>query len=90
MGEVRRARDTTLARGGAAVVITSHILERVQKLCSRIVLLRDGATALDSAVEALISSDSTRGPRNLESVVLEVLGLFVDERDVLSWMEHEV
>ncbi len=79
-----------LARGGAAVVITSHIMERVQTLCSRIVLIRDGTIALDSAVETLISTDSAGQRRDLEAVVLEALGRSVDERDVLSWIEHEV
>jgi ABC-type Na+ transport system ATPase subunit NatA len=70
--------------------MTSHILDRVETLCSRIVLIRNGAVALDSAVEALIATDATGRRRDLETVVLEALGRSVDERDVLTWLEHEV
>jgi ABC-2 type transport system ATP-binding protein len=79
-----------LARGGAAILITSHILERMEKLCERIVLVRDGAVAMDSAVTMLVDGDAAHPRRDLESAVFDALGRSVDERDVLSWMEHEV
>jgi ABC-2 type transport system ATP-binding protein len=78
-----------IARGGAAVVITSHILERVEQLCTRVVLIRNGAIALDSSMEALTAPTPASAGRDLETVVLEVLGRSVSERDVLPWLERE-
>jgi ABC-2 type transport system ATP-binding protein len=79
-----------MAREGAAVVITSHVLERVEKLCSRVVMIRNGAIALDSSIDQLVTRNASRAiPRDLESAVLEVLGRSVDERDVLSWLARE-
>jgi ABC-2 type transport system ATP-binding protein len=79
-----------MARDGAAVVITSHVLERVEKLCSRILMIRNGAVALDAPIDQLVARTGPRAlPRDLETAVLEILGRSVDARDVLSWLARE-
>lgn len=46
-----KAELRTLARAGAAVLFSSHVTETVERLCDRVVLLRDGRVAREMSRE---------------------------------------
>jgi ABC-2 type transport system ATP-binding protein len=59
-----------LAQRGKAIVYSSHILEVVERVCSRVIVLHQGAIVADDAVErlqTLMSRDS------LEAVFSELV-----------------
>ncbi len=74
---IRRMRDTILrrAKGGAAVLLSSHMLPLVQELCSRVVIMFRGRKMGDGTVQELAArvelheADST-----LEEIFLRVTG----------------
>jgi ABC-2 type transport system ATP-binding protein len=50
---VLRHLVTILAARGKAVLYTSHVLEVVEKLCSRVIVIHDGRVVADDSVEQL-------------------------------------
>lgn len=56
-----------LNKAGKTILLTSHYLEEVEKLCSRIGIINNGKLALEDSKDALIS-----GGKTLESVYLGV------------------
>lgn len=54
---------------GGAVVITSHRLEEVERLCDRVLLLHEGSIELSGTVASLLEN---RGETSLRELVLEL------------------
>jgi len=50
---VLRQLMTTLARRGKAVLYSSHVLELVEKVCDRVIVIHEGRVIADGTVEAL-------------------------------------
>jgi len=44
---------TELARQGKTILYSSHVLEVVEKICSRVIILRNGSVVADDSVERL-------------------------------------
>ncbi len=66
-----KAELRELARGGAAVLFSSHVTETVERLCDRVVILRRGRVAHEMAREAWGATGESHSP--LERVFLQVV-----------------
>ena len=66
------ARLKTFAEQGGAVVLTSHRMEEVERLCGRVLLLSEGGIILQGTPEELARQSEGKGLRDL------VLGLQED------------
>ena len=76
-----KAELRRLARGGAAILFSSHVTETVERLCDRVVLLHDGRVARQLARAEWGAGDDLHSP--LERLFLDVLGgVPVDEAPV--------
>jgi ABC-2 type transport system ATP-binding protein len=61
-----------LARGGGAILFSSHVTETVERLCDRVVLLHEGRVARQLARAEWGAGDDLHSP--LERLFLDVLG----------------
>lgn len=69
----------SLQQRGVTLVLTSHILEVVERLCPRIAIIDDGK------LKAFGTHDELgRGERTLESLFVELVGS--TQKDPLSWL----
>ncbi|QED26087.1 ABC transporter ATP-binding protein [Microvenator marinus] len=66
---IREALKVHCEQGGA-VLLSSHILEMLEKVCSRVVMLRGGAVVLDSPMSDL----DREGGKDLTRIYLELSG----------------
>lgn len=71
---MRRMKDRILehARGGAAVLLSSHQLHLVRELCTEVAVIRHGRIVARATPEALASSGAAAGG-SLEDAVLDLL-----------------
>ncbi len=71
---------------GTTIFFSSHILEVVERLCSRVVVIASGRIVADGTVEALRRRVSEGTDVTLEDVFMEVVG--AEEREGrLSWLD---
>jgi ABC-2 type transport system ATP-binding protein len=61
----------TLAREGKTIVYSSHILDVVERVCDRVVIIDKGRLLLDGAPDELVSS---RGSGTLEKLFTQLTG----------------
>jgi ABC-2 type transport system ATP-binding protein len=59
----------SLQRHGVTIILTSHVMEVVEQLCTRIAILGDGKLLADGAVEEL-----RRGAGSLERLFVDLVG----------------
>ncbi|HEX6307225.1 MAG TPA: ABC transporter ATP-binding protein [Longimicrobiales bacterium] len=71
-GAIRRMKRTILDRaaGGAAVILSSHLLGLVEELCSRILVIQEGETVAMGSLEQIIAERPGLAGRGLEDVFL--------------------
>jgi ABC-2 type transport system ATP-binding protein len=62
---------TTLAREGKTIVYCSHILDVVERVCDRVIIIHQGAVVADGTVEAL---KAQAGESSLERVFNRLTG----------------
>lgn len=67
---MRRMKATIAARaaGGAAVVLSSHLLHLVEELCTRVVVLYRGSVAAQGALADIVAQRPELAGRSLEEV----------------------
>jgi ABC-2 type transport system ATP-binding protein len=68
---IRRMKDSILkrARGGAAIIISSHLLHLVEEICSRILILKNGRKIADGTLAEITRKFSEQsGDANLEEI----------------------
>ena len=68
---IRRMKDSILqrARGGAAIIVSSHLLHLVEEICSRILILKNGRKVIDGTLAEIRQQFSEQaGKSNLEDV----------------------
>lgn len=72
---IRRMKQTILASaaGGAAVLLSSHLLPLVEQLCSRVLILRQGDIVADGTVAALLARATGPGSRTLEDAFISLM-----------------
>jgi ABC-2 type transport system ATP-binding protein len=66
--------------GGGTVIFSSHVMEVVEKLCSHVAILSEGA------IKAVGTLAEVRGDRSLEEVFVEVVGGRTATGRELSWL----
>jgi ABC-2 type transport system ATP-binding protein len=74
---IRRMRETIVARarGGAAVLLSSHLLHLVEEICSRVIIMAGGKKVADGTFAELASrADLAAAGSNLEQIFLRVTG----------------
>lgn len=73
---IRRMKQTIVAqaRRGAAVILSSHILQLVEELCTRILVIKEGREVVTGSLEEIRSSRPELEDRGLEDVFLAVTG----------------
>jgi len=79
-GKVIRDLLTALARRGVTVVITSHILEVIERLVERLVIIVKGRVAVETTAEEV-----RRSGRTLEDLFVEAAGMPAHPMVDLPW-----
>jgi ABC-2 type transport system ATP-binding protein len=73
---IRRMKATIVARAraGAAVVLSSHLLQLVEELCTRILIIHEGRIVAIGALEDIIAERPQLAGRGLEEIFLALTG----------------
>jgi ABC-2 type transport system ATP-binding protein len=74
---IRRMRETIVARarGGAAILLSSHLLHLVEEVCSRVIIMAGGKKVADGTFAELASrADLAEAGSNLEQIFMRVTG----------------
>jgi ABC-2 type transport system ATP-binding protein len=71
-GAIRRMKQTILQRSaaGAAVILSSHLLGLVEELCSRILVIQQGAMVAMGSMAEIVEHQPELAGRGLEDVFL--------------------
>ena len=78
-----------LTRHGTTIFFSSHIMEVVERLCTRVGIINQGVLVAEGTLEELRSRASGEGrDATLEDVFLNVIGVH-DEAHNLSWLEEK-
>ena len=72
---IRRMKDAIKHRasGGAAVLLSSHLLDVVRELCARVIVLAHGKALAEGTPRELAARGSEQGTGTLEDAVLDLL-----------------
>jgi ABC-2 type transport system ATP-binding protein len=75
-GGMRRMKATIVARAreGAAVVLSSHLLQLVEELCTRILIIYGGRTVAIGKIEDIIAERPQLAGLGLEDIFLALTG----------------
>ncbi|MBA3891812.1 MAG: ABC transporter ATP-binding protein [Gemmatimonadaceae bacterium] len=76
-----------MAARGATVFLTSHQLEIVQRLCSRIAVIARGAIVWEGTTGDLTARIASGSPGGLEALFFELTGS-PRTREVLTWLQR--
>jgi ABC-2 type transport system ATP-binding protein len=73
---MRRMRETIAARAaaGTAVILSSHLLNLVEELCTKLLVMRRGERAAYGTISDIIADRPTLAGRSLEDVFLSLTG----------------
>ena len=73
-GGIRRMRETIAARAssGAAVILSSHLLNLVEEMCTKLLVLRRGECVAYGSLSEIMSTRPDLANRSLEDVFLEL------------------
>jgi ABC-2 type transport system ATP-binding protein len=73
---IRKMKTTIVARAreGAAVVLSSHLLQLVEELCTRILIIQQGRLVAIGALEEIIAERPQLAGRGLEEIFLALTG----------------
>jgi ABC-2 type transport system ATP-binding protein len=74
---IRKMRETIVARGrgGAAILLSSHLLHLVEEICTRVIIMDHGRIVADGTFEELASrADLATVGSNLEQIFMRVTG----------------
>jgi ABC-2 type transport system ATP-binding protein len=66
-----KALIQSLARDGHTIVYSSHILDVVEKVCDRVIIIDKGRLLLDGAPDELVTA---HGAHSLERLFTEITG----------------
>ena len=75
-GGMRRMRATIAgrARAGAAVILSSHLLQLVEELCTKLLVIRQGKCVAYGSIGEIIDTHPQLAGRSLEDVFLALTG----------------
>ena len=73
---MRRMRETITARAaaGAAVILSSHLLNLVEELCTKLLVVRRGECVAYGTVESIVATRPELAGRSLEDMFLALTG----------------
>ncbi|HTE45754.1 MAG TPA: ABC transporter ATP-binding protein [Gemmatimonadaceae bacterium] len=73
---IRRMRETIIARAaaGAAVILSSHLLNLVEELCTKLLVVRRGEGIAYGTIDEIIGAHPHLAGRSLEDVFLALTG----------------
>jgi ABC-2 type transport system ATP-binding protein len=73
---IRRMKATILehARGGAAVILSSHLLHLVEEVCTRVLIMRLGRVLAFGTINDIVTARPDLAGRPLEDVFLGLVG----------------
>jgi ABC-2 type transport system ATP-binding protein len=73
---IRRVKRTISARAqaGAAVVLSSHLLQLVEELCTRVLIIQNGQRVALGTVEEIGAGRPELAGRGLEDIFLSLTG----------------
>lgn len=78
-----------LTRHGTTIFFSSHIMEVVERLCTRVGIINQGVLVAEGTLEELRARTSGEsGDASLEDVFMRVIGV-QDETHNLSWLETQ-
>lgn len=69
-----RSELETFRKNGGAILLSSHSLEMIREMCSRVLILVDGELARDLSSEELDEMTDSGGYENLTEIYLDVTG----------------
>jgi ABC-2 type transport system ATP-binding protein len=75
-GGMRRMREAivTRAAGGAAVILSSHLLNLVEELCTKLLIVRRGRCVAFGRIEEIVAAHPALAGHSLEDVFLQLTG----------------
>jgi ABC-2 type transport system ATP-binding protein len=75
-GGMRRMRETiqTRAANGAAVILSSHLLNLVEELCDKLLVVRKGQCVAFGTIDEIIAAHPHLAGKSLEDVFLALTG----------------
>jgi len=75
-GGIRAMKDTMLrlAREGAAIILSSHLLSLLEEVCSHVLILKNGQKVVDGTLAQIRQAYSTGGATTLEDVFFRATG----------------
>ncbi|HEX4684597.1 MAG TPA: ABC transporter ATP-binding protein [Gemmatimonadaceae bacterium] len=75
-GGMRRMRETiqTRAANGAAVILSSHLLNLVEELCDKLLVVRRGECVAFGTIDEIIATHQHLAGKSLEDVFLALTG----------------
>ncbi len=75
-GGMRRMRETiqTRAANGAAVILSSHLLNLVEELCTKLLVVRQGRGVAFGSIDDIIAAHPNLAGKSLEDVFLALTG----------------
>jgi ABC-2 type transport system ATP-binding protein len=75
-GGMRRMRETITARAtaGAAVILSSHLLNLVEELCTKLLVLRRGECVAYGTIDEIIATHPDLAGHSLEDMFLSLTG----------------
>jgi ABC-2 type transport system ATP-binding protein len=73
---IRRMKDTMrrLARGGAALIISSHLLSLLEEVCTHVLILKQGEKIADGSLDAVRQRFTEQPDASLEDVFFKATG----------------
>jgi ABC-2 type transport system ATP-binding protein len=71
-GGMRRMRETIAARAaaGVAIILSSHLLQLVEELCTKLLVMRQGACVAYGAMDMIIGAHPELAGKTLEDIFL--------------------
>ncbi|HID53088.1 MAG TPA: ABC transporter ATP-binding protein [Anaerolineae bacterium] len=89
-GRIIRDVLRRLRQNGATIFFTSHILEVVERLCTRVGVIADGRLVAEGTMDDLRSQAQTGADATLEDVFLQAVGATADvsAEGKLSWLSN--
>jgi ABC-2 type transport system ATP-binding protein len=73
---IRRMKTTIMQRaaGGAAVILSSHLLHLVEEICTRVLVMQRGRVVAFGSIAEILAGRPDLRSRNLEEVFLALIG----------------
>jgi ABC-2 type transport system ATP-binding protein len=73
---IRRMKATIMRRaaGGAAIILSSHLLHLVEEICTRLLVMQRGRVIAFGTISEIVASRPDLEPQSLEDVFLALIG----------------